>query len=200
MDAKILSMAQLLTTSEPEAMIQSWTVSGSAMPSSIFGSTLPEASVVKEDSLLDTIMNPEKFTNFVNMTNGSISEYKTLFNHLDKNKATKAILSILWYSKLPCFDVDGVTSEYDGQKGLLRYCEWRGEPVACSAIFKTVFTDHGVCCAFNKASGEEIFKSQQLPKFLQKHQDKDRAKAFHNSTVPDWLNSSGGLRTISGAM
>ena len=192
-------MAQLLTTTDPDTMIQSWTVSGNSIPTSLFGSPLPPASMVKEDSLLDTIMNPELYENFISMTQGSISEYKALFKLMHKNKSALAILSILWYSRLPCFDVKGVTSEYEGQKGLLRYCEWRGEPVPCSAIFKTVFTDHGVCCAFNKMSGEEIFRSVHLPKLLQLNQDKDRAASFQNSTVPEWLDSSSGLRTVSGA-
>ena len=73
----------------------------------------------------------------------------------------------MFNSRLPCFDVDGVTSHFDGEKSMLKFCQWRGEQVPCSAIFTTVPTDHGMCCSFNKMAAEEIFLSHGYPKFVQ---------------------------------
>jgi Amiloride-sensitive sodium channel len=34
-------------------------------------------------------------------------------------------------------------------RSLLKYCTWKGKPVPCGSIFKTIPTDRGMCCAFN---------------------------------------------------
>jgi hypothetical protein len=41
---------------------------------------------------------------------------------------------------------------------VLKYCEWKGEPISCAAIFVTFPTDRGLCCAFNLKTAEDIFQ------------------------------------------
>ena len=73
-----------------------------------------------------------------------IKQYKTSFDMLDKTSGFPVMFSSLWYSTLPCFDVQNLTSQHEGDKSLLRYCEWKGEPISCSAIFTTFPTDTGM--------------------------------------------------------
>ena len=41
---------------------------------------------------------------------------------------------------------------------VLRYCEWKGRPVPCAAIFTKFPTDLGMCCSFNIRAAEDIFQ------------------------------------------
>jgi hypothetical protein len=43
--------------------------------------------------------------------------------------------------RLPCNDVRGITSGYSGEKSLFKYCEWRGQPIPCVALFSPIPTD-----------------------------------------------------------
>jgi hypothetical protein len=47
----------------------------------------------------------------------------------------------LWYLRLPCFDIKGLTSEENGQKAMLKKCKWKGIEIPCAAIFSKVTTD-----------------------------------------------------------
>ena len=96
------------------------------------------------------------------------------------------MFSSLWYSTLPCFDVQNLTSQHEGDKSLLRYCEWKGEPISCSAIFTTFPTDTGMCCAFNMKAAEDIFEGVTYSKLLKNFQTEDKTNSFSNATIPDW--------------
>jgi len=50
-----------------------------------------------------------------------------MFNRLDTSVAFPSLFSTLWYATLPCFDVEGVTAEKEGQRAILRFCSWKGE-------------------------------------------------------------------------
>ena len=67
---------------------------------------------------------------------------------------------MLWYSNLPCFDVYGVTSEVPYEKALIKACFWKGKYVPCAAIFKSIPTDRGMCCAFNMEPLQNIFNGK----------------------------------------
>jgi hypothetical protein len=69
-----------------------------------------------------------------------------------------------------------LTSETDGEKSILRYCEWKGEPVPCSAIFTTFPTDKGMCCAFNMKAADEIFAGRMYSSLVKELQDEDRSQ------------------------
>jgi hypothetical protein len=60
---------------------------------------------------------------------------------VDVVKAFEALISTLWYLKLPCFDIKGLTGDQNGQKSMLKQCSWKGIIIPCSAIFTRVTTD-----------------------------------------------------------
>ena len=115
--------------------------------------------------------------------------YKDIFNKINKTAAFKASFSMLWYSSLPCYDVNGITSAYDGEKSLLKSCAWKGLNISCAAIFKTFPTDQGMCCSFNMKAADEIFQQATYSKLVMDHQTSDAESAFIDSTIPSWYSS-----------
>ena len=73
---------------------------------------------------------------------------KSMFDKVDKTSSYESLFSMLWYSTLPCFDLNGVTSETDGEKSILKSCFWRGVKISCSAIFNTFPTDQVISSFF----------------------------------------------------
>ena len=69
------------------------------------------------------------------------TNYKLMFHRINMTASYKSLFSMLWYSKLPCFDLNGVTSETGGEKSILKSCYWRGVKISCTAIFNTFPTD-----------------------------------------------------------
>ena len=97
--------------------------------------------------------------------------------------AYNALFSNLWYSTLPCFDVQNITADRDLERSVLKYCEWKGLKISCAAIFTTYPTDKGMCCAFNMKSAEEIFQGKTYPSLVNKLQKADKKAAFSDSQV-----------------
>ena len=151
--SNILNLIELLTSWNPDLTINTWAVTGAAAPTSILEFQNVSTNFPKDQKLLDTALNPKMLEAFQNMTAANISEYKSLFDKLQKNASVVGLLPVLWYSRLPCFDVRGVTSERDGEKSILKYCQWRGEQVPCSAIFKTTPTDEAQTHTGSKSKG-----------------------------------------------
>jgi len=103
---------------------------------------------------------------------------------LNSREAYKTIFQNLWYSSLPCFDVIGVTAQKNGERALLKYCEWKGLPISCAAIFTTFPTDKGMCCSFNMKAANEIFRGISYPAVVKNLQEWDKNNSFSNSTLP----------------
>jgi hypothetical protein len=127
-----------------------------------------------------------------------IKIFKNIFARLNKTASIPALFSALWYSTLPCFDLKGITSSYDGQKGLLRLCMWKGVNIPCSAIFTTFPTDQGMCCAFNMKAAEDIFHSKSYTSMVTSFQQEDRNASFTNSSIPGWYADSNEPKSQSG--
>jgi hypothetical protein len=110
--------------------------------------------------------------------NKSIQNEKLLLQNIFKNTDQKTVLhnflSIMWYSKLPCFDIRGLTSDKDGEKSMLKLCQWKGKKVSCSAIFKKVATDKGVCCAFNKPKADQIFAKSTYTTIIERLENEEK--------------------------
>ena len=53
-----------------------------------------------------------------------------------------------------------MTAEHDGERSILKYCEWKGESISCASIFDTFPTDRGLCCSFNMRAAEDIFQAE----------------------------------------
>ena len=119
-----------------------------------------EDDVLADVSILEYAINPVYRTESESLTAAAIKDVAANFDGMDKKGYAK-LFEILWYKQLPCFDVRGRTSEANNQHGMIKYCEWKGLRIPCSAIFKTAPTDRGMCCTFNLQSAEEMFKDQQ---------------------------------------
>ena len=137
-------------------------------------------------SMLELWMNP-KFNSEIDK-NYKINDdyYKDLFKRLDLSTAFNAYFSSLWYSTLPCYDIQGVSAQKDGDSSLLKKCLWKGLPIACAAIFEKFPTDRGMCCTFNRAAAEDVFIESTYTRLMNDLKKSDKSAAFQNSTLPDW--------------
>jgi len=104
---------------------------------------------------------------------------KKTINSLDQTKTFENIFKTLWYTGLPCFDLINLTANNEGDRSILKYCQWKGVEIPCSAIFSTVLTDQGVCCSFNMKAAEDIFIGQTFPKLVQDLQVKDKNISYN---------------------
>jgi len=119
------------------------------------------------------------------------AKYKSVFDRINKTSGFEGIFSLLWYSGLPCFDVNGITSTFEGEKSVLKSCFWKGIKVPCAAIFNTFPTDQGMCCAFNMKAADEIFKQIAYTKMVMGKQNIERKSSFMDYNTPDWYATSG---------
>ena len=53
---------------------------------------------------------------------------KDFFANLTIN-SLEPVLKMAWFSKLPCFDIPGVTGTFDGENTFLKYCSWKGKTI-----------------------------------------------------------------------
>ena len=74
----------------------------------------------------------------------------------------------------------------DGDSAIIKYCEWKGIAISCSAIFSSYPTDQGMCCSFNMKAADEIYHSGPYSKIITDLQAAATAAAFANSSKPDW--------------
>ena len=113
------------------------------------------------------------------ITKQAREQYDSNFGDLDFEKSYESLFEILWYSQLPCFDVRNVTSDAAYQMSVIKKCAWKGMDLNCSAIFKTLPTDRGMCCTFNMERAEEIFKESKYSTMVQKMQDTDANNRYN---------------------
>ena len=111
--------------------------------------------------------------------------YKESFQKMDLEKSYPALFEILWYTQLPCFDVESVTSEYEDQYGMLKGCFWKGTEMPCSKVFDMLPTDQGMCCTFNQEKAEKMFKEGKYRDMVEKLQKRDKSLSYdRNMNVP----------------
>jgi len=84
-----------------------------------------------------------------------------MFKKINKTTGIKGLFSLLWNSRLPCYDINGITSLKDGEKSMLKFCFWKGQKIPCAAIFSTFPTDQGMCCSFNMKAGVNFTNVQR---------------------------------------
>ena len=124
---------------------------------------------------LDLMLNPQMKNEREAKIQSARQNYDDSFGNLDLEKSYDNLFEILWYSQLPCFDVQNVTSNVPHQMSVIKNCAWKGLDINCSAIFKTLPTDRGMCCTFNMERAEKIFKESKYSQMVQKMQDTDAA-------------------------
>jgi hypothetical protein len=136
------------------------------------------------NSTFDFTLDP-RFLNYRKLSlNNKRVELTNMMTRLDQTRSYYSFFNNLWYSSLPCFDVVGITAQKDGERALLKYCEWKGMPVSCAAIFTTFPTDRGMCCSFNMKAADEIFQGTTYPMLVKTMQNYDKANSYSNSTLP----------------
>jgi acid-sensing ion channel, other len=123
---------------------------------------------------------------------------KEIMKAVDFTAAFKAAFTTLWHAKLPCFDTVNMSALNEGDRGILKYCSWKGDEVPCSAIFTTFPTDQGMCCSFNMKAADDIFVDSKYSKLVKELQKFDYDNSFENSTLPETYTSRGEPKTQSG--
>ena len=106
------------------------------------------------------------------------AEFKESFRKMNLDKSYKALFEILWYTQLPCFDVENVTSEFPDQYGMLKGCFWKDKEVPCSKVFDTFPTDQGMCCTFNMEKAEKMFQNGKYTDMVQYMQTRDQNMSY----------------------
>ena len=124
------------------------------------------------------------------------AEMVYLLKWLDQSAAYQSIFKTVWYSSLPCFDIRNITAYSNGASSLLQYCEWKGIPISCSAIFTTFPTDQGMCCSFNMKAADEIYVKSAYRDMLQTMQTSDKKASFLSSTIPTYYVENEEPKTI----
>ena len=95
------------------------------------------------------------------------------FRGMDMQKSYQNLFPILWYSQLPCFDVENITSNIPGEMSIIKKCFWKEMEMSCPSIFTTMPTDRGMCCTFNMKKAEEIFQKSEYASLIQTMQNSD---------------------------
>ena len=152
---------------------------------------------VKKDTF-DLLLDPKLKNEKKIAVQRSKDGFMETLSRLDKTKSFTSVVSNLWYATLPCFDVKGVTSEKNGEYSVLKYCQWKGKPVSCSAIFTTFPTDRGMCCSFNMKAADQIFKGTEFPQLVKSLQNSDKNLSFTDSTLPKYYVDNKEPKTLPG--
>ena len=127
---------------------------------------------------LNVMVDPVKEKERKRTAEQAKKQYFENFGKMNISQSYDNLLELLWYTRLPCFDVKGVTSDKKDEKSVIKRCFWRGKRVDCSEIFVTRPTDRGMCCAFNFDNAEKIFKKTLFTDVVSKLQNNDRNLSF----------------------
>ena len=131
-------------------------------------------------SCLETILTPSEYED-----EESDDDLQSTLSSIDFTDAFQAAFSVLWRSKLPCFDTNGMSGFQNGERGILKRCKWKNMQINCSAIFTTFPTDQGMCCAFNMKAADKIFADSQYLASLTQLQAEDLSLSFENTSLSD---------------
>ena len=133
-----------------------------------------------KNSVIELSFNPSMKIERERNTRQAELDVKNNFRSMDLENSFDALFEVLWYTQLPCFDVEGITSDKTGDFGLLKACVWKGVKLPCSLIFKTSPTDQGMCCTFNMEAAENMFKMGPYQEMIMKMQAKDKQYRFNS--------------------
>ena len=113
-------------------------------------------------------------------------KYHRNFGNLLFNESYRNFFELLWYSQLPCFDIENITSSAKDEISLVKRCFWKGHPMNCSSLFVMRPTDRGMCCSFNTENVEQTFKDSMYKTEIKRMQDQDKNHSFESSDLPTW--------------
>ena len=135
-------------------------------------------NVPDNPTALDFLFNPALILQSENMIKQAKAASRDNFKSINLTKSYDSLFEILWYTQLPCYDVQNVTSQRKHEHGMLKSCLWKGFEVPCSQIFKTSPTDRGMCCTFNLQAAEDMFKEGRFTSIIKKMQKRDTNMTF----------------------
>ena len=138
---------------------------------------------------LNMMLDPNKSSERAKTANDATEKYHSNFGQLDISQSYGNLFHLLWYSKLPCFDVKDVTSKEKDEMSVIKRCIWKGEDINCASVFVTRPTDRGMCCSFNGEAAEKVFKSTTYGNTTSKLQREDKGRSFGTTVLPKWYNS-----------
>jgi len=157
-----------------------------------------QQSTFTNKNVFSIMLNENLKQEFRNTIAFQKAEMVSLIQRINFPQAYESVVETLWNSNSPCFDRRNKTSLTNGEASILRYCEWKGIPMSCSAIFTTVPTDQGLCCAFNMNAAEEIFVESTFRDMLETMQVSDKLASFLSSRLPTAYAKSGEPKTTPG--
>ena len=77
--------------------------------------------VVHTADSLEQLFDPAKEENRTKDLEKARNSTREIFENLDLDQSYKSLFELLWYSQLPCFDVEGVTSTKNHQYGEIKH-------------------------------------------------------------------------------
>ena len=142
-------------------------------------------TVCRRDAVLSTgiktlnlMLDPSKTSERNETVQNAKENWNRKFANLNFSQAYEKLFELLWYSRLPCFDVKDVTSKERDEMSVIKRCYWRSQLVDCASVFVTRSTDRGMCCAFNVGNADKLYKSTKYRTAAENMQAKTRAESF----------------------
>ena len=132
---------------------------------------------------LNMMLDPSKLSDREKKLMTAKENYHNDFGQLDISSSYEKLFELLWYTRLPCFDVEDVTSKEKDEMSVIKRCYWRGKVVDCASIFVTNPTDRGMCCTFNVENAEKSFKDSKYSSLTSRLQKNDRQNSFGRKAV-----------------
>ena len=130
---------------------------------------------------LNMLLDPSKQSDKQSKVDDAVVQFDKDFGSLDLKKSFRNLVELLWYSQLPCFDLQNITSKNPDEMSLLKRCYWKGEPISCSSIFSTRPTDRGMCCSFNFEKAERTYHTSQYANMIADMQKLENKHLFEGN-------------------
>ncbi len=83
------------------------------------------------DLLFDPVFENDLNNSVIIETNQVVK----MLNSLNGTKSFKNIFRTLWYTGLPCFDLNNVTANKKSDRSILKYCAWKGQVSITSTLY-----------------------------------------------------------------
>ncbi len=83
-------------------------------------------STFTKQNTFDLLLDPKKQSTQKKGISQKKADFKDMMKRLDQTAAFKSVFSSLWYASMPCYDVKNVTGNSNGERSVLKYCEWKG--------------------------------------------------------------------------
>ena len=127
---------------------------------------------------LNLILDPSRAKERIDKASAAKARFYANFGQMDISKSYEKLFELLWFTRLPCFDVKGITSHQRDEMSVIKRCYWRGQIVDCSSIFVTRSTDRGMCCSFNQVDADEIYRDTKYRRIMRDRQESDKTNGF----------------------